>query len=165
MKYFVLLLTIIVCLFSYSFAIASDNDKPLAVYQKYGDTWYEFRFDWRDSQCTPTDWQSVDELKAWLEYDNAPLILKADASGVVKFNGRCEDVAFQARDRAYEVGKRLDTEIITRQETIKYQQYLSGDVYKLGVNDGHYLNKAVVGNEVWFVQSDTDKIWLAYYLD
>ena len=111
------------------------------------------------------DWQSTDELIAWLATDDAPLILIADENGVVKFNGQCEDVAFQARDRAYEVGKRLDTETLTRQECIKYQKYLSGDVYSLGVNDGHYLNKAVIGNEVWFVQADTDKIWLASYLD
>jgi hypothetical protein len=111
------------------------------------------------------DWQSVDELKAWLESDDAPLILRVDENGVINFNGQCEDVAFRARDRAYDIGKRLDTEILTRQECIKYKQYLPGDVYSLGANDGHYLNKAVIGNEVWFVQVDTDTIWLAYYLD
>jgi len=112
-----------------------------------------------------SDWESVDELKAWLKEDEAPLIIKADASGNINFNGQCEDVAFQARDRAYQVGKWLDTEILSRAECIKYQKYLPGNAYSLGANDGHYLNKAVINNEVWYVQVDTDTIWLAYYLD
>ena len=162
MRYF-LLLVIVAMLLPSGAAIAVDE--PIAVYQEYNGTWYEFRYDWRDYQRYPSDWESTEELKAWLEYDDAPLILIADENGVVNFNGQCEDIAFQARDRAYDAGKRLDTEILTRQECITYQKYLPGNVYQLGVNDGHYLNKAVIGNEVWFVQADTDKIWLAWYLD
>jgi len=172
MKYFlaIVLLMAILCSSctakgeSISLSYEYNMENIIAIYQEYNGVWYEFRYDW-DRQATPQDWESVDELRAWLEYDDAPLILIADENGFINFNGQCEDEAFQARDRAYDVGKRLDTETLTRQECIKYRKYLPSNVYSLGVNDGHYLNKAVVGNEVWFVQSDTDKIWLVYYLD
>jgi hypothetical protein len=149
---------------------ASDNqtyedDQPAVIYQAYGGNWYEFRYDWRDYQLYPDDWDSVDELRAWLEYDDVPLVLTADGSGNIKFNGQCEDEAFQARDRAYDAGKRLDTEILSRAECVRYREYLLGNVYLLGPHDGHYLNKAVIGNEVWYVQASTDKIWKAYNLD
>uniref|UniRef100_A0A6M3IUS2 Uncharacterized protein n=1 Tax=viral metagenome TaxID=1070528 RepID=A0A6M3IUS2_9ZZZZ len=159
MKY-LLIVTVLISSLWGGAVLAADNS--IAIYQEYDGTWYEFRYDWEGMLL---DWESVDELKAWLEYDDAPLILIANKDGVVSFNGQCEDTAFEARNRAYEIGKWLDTEILSRAESIKYRQHISGDVYSLGVNDGHYLNKAVIDNEVWFVQADTDTIWLGYYLD
>lgn len=146
-------------------AAADDNQKPIAIYQEYNGAWYEFRYDWREYQDSPTDWQSLDELKAWLLYDDAPLILRAGADGVITFNGHCEDAAFQTRQRAYDVGKWLDTEILTRAECYRYVQYLGEGVYNLGINDSHYLNKAFIGNEVYFVNIQNDAVWKVYNLD
>lgn len=146
--------------------VSADNEKkPVVVYQQYNGTWYEFRYDWRDYRETPDDWESLDELKAWLEYDSVFLLIVADSNGRAEFNGQCEYAAFQARARAYAVGKWLDTEIITKQECIKYAEYLDDSIYYLGINDGHYLNKAVIGNSVYYVEVARDKVWLAYYLD
>lgn len=163
-KSIIVLVVIVATVFISVGSLSGANDEA-AIYLLYGSECYEFRYDWRDYQKYPGDWLSINELRAWLEYDTAPIILRANKSGVVYFSGQCEDVAFQARDRAYDMGKRLDTEILTMQECYRYRQYVSGDISKLGYNGGHYINKAVIGNEVWFVEVITDKIWLAYYLD
>ena len=138
---------------------------PAVIYQFYDGGWYEFRYDWRNYQDQPSDWESLDELKAWLEYDSVPLVIIADGSGALEFNGHCENAAFRARNKAYTVGKWLDTEILTKMECIRWSYYLGEGVYKLGANDGHYLNKAIIGNSVYFVEVSKDKAWLAYYLD
>jgi hypothetical protein len=110
-----------------------------------------------------SDWDSLAELEAFLSQDttDSHIYLIADENGVVKLTGNCEEVAFQLQGRAYEIGKRLDTEILTYAEYIKY----CGTDGGMRINDGHYINKAVVGNEVWFVEPQSDKVWLAYYLD
>jgi hypothetical protein len=162
---FIIIFVLMACLFGGSMIAADEMARPAVVYQEYGGIWYEFRYDWHDYRDTPEDWESLGELKAWLAYDSTPLVLLADKNGVINFNGQCEDVAFQARSRAYAVGKWLDTEILTRLECIQFDRYLAFDPYEMGPNDGHYLNKAVIGNAIYYVDSGSDTVWLAYYLD
>jgi len=111
--------------------------------------------------------QSLEELKVFLVDDDTDshIILKADENGIVQFNGQCEDMAFQLQQRADDIGMKLDTEILSKPDAIKWRQYIDGDVYSLGVNDGHYICKAVIGNEVWYISPENDKIWWVYYLD
>jgi len=118
-----------------------------------------------DKELSP--FSSVDELEQFLLGDDTDIhiFLTADSDGVVTYDGQCEDFAFQLRDRAKEIGKLLETETMTKAECVKYRQYIDEDISVLGANDGHYINKAVIGNEVWFVEPGNDRIWLAYYLD
>lgn len=103
-----------------------------------------------------SDWDSVLELECFIALDDAPIVLVANAKGVVEFNGQCEDFAFQLRDRAWHT---LETEIITGYE---YNQMFRKSA---GYNVSHMMNKAVIGNEVWLVDEGTKKIWLYLYLD
>ena len=112
-----------------------------------------------------SDWESLDELKAWLEEDTPSVILIADSSGRVSFDGQCEDTAISARDRAHASGKWLETEILTRQECIRYRAYVGSNPYRMRHGGGHYINKAVIGNAVYYVNVITDKVWFAYNLD
>lgn len=105
------------------------------------------------------DWNSLDELYTWLKNDN-PVMDVSEGS-----NYDCEDVAFDARDRAYLSGKWLETEIFSRADCVKHKQFLGIDTAKMPANGGHYLNKAVIGNMVYYVNVINDKVWLAYYLD
>ena len=114
-----------------------------------------------------SDFESVEALKAFLVVDdtNSHIFLKANKDGVVNLVGVCEEFAFQLRERAELIGKRLDTEILTKQECFKYEGYIESGASRLDVNDGHYICKAVIENEVWFIEPQNDRIWLAYYLD
>jgi len=103
-----------------------------------------------------SDWDSVLELEIFLVLDDAPIVLVANAKGVVEFNGQCEDFAFQLRDRAWHT---LETEIITGYE---YNRMFRKSA---GYNVSHMMNKAVIGNEVWLVEPQDGRIWLYCYLD
>jgi hypothetical protein len=116
---------------------------------------------------TINDWGSVSDLKAFLSSDdtNEWLHLKADTNGNVDLNGRCEVYAYQLRSRAELNGYRLETEILSKSDAIMYQQFLKFDAQLLATNDSHMINKAIIGNEIWFIEPQNDKIWLAYYLE
>lgn len=111
-----------------------------------------------------SDWDSVEELQAFLDETTIRLVIVSGES----FNGQCENMAFQLRDKAAEQGKRLETEILTRAECYKYQEYLGIPyemIWSLKQSDGHVICKAVIGNEVWFIEPSNDNHWIAYYLD
>lgn len=107
------------------------------------------------------DFENVTELKAFLLEDNTDsmVYLKAGVNGVVKLNSQCEDRAFQLRDAAAEKGKRIETEALGRNEYWKwYGKYL-------GVNEFHMINKAFIGNEVYYIEPSNDKVWVGLRLD
>ena len=110
-----------------------------------------------------TDFASLEELQAFLAQDNTSewLILTASSSGTVQFDGACEDYAFQLRDRASQIGKRLETELLTKSEYAKYY----GEYGGLGVNDMHMVNKAVIGNDVYLIEPQDDRVWKVVELD
>ena len=100
------------------------------------------------------DWDSVLELQCFLELDDAPLVLKSGES----FSGQCENYAFQLRDRAREWGRLLDVEILTPREFKKYYGKRGGY---------HAINKAIIGNEWWYVDVSGKelKLWHPLNLD
>ena len=110
-----------------------------------------------------SDFTSLEELQTFLAQDDTDtsLILVADSSGKINFNGSCEDYAFQLRDRAADIGKRLEAELLTRSEYVKYY----GDTGGLSVNDMHMVNKAVIGNDVFLIEPQDDKVWKVVSLD
>lgn len=111
-----------------------------------------------------SDWLSIEELDDFLRTDNINdiRILVANQDGIINLNGQCEDFAFQLRERAESIGKRLDTEILNIYD---YQRWYGNRPNNITAYDGHYICKAVIGNEVWFVEPSDDSRWLAYYLD
>lgn len=108
------------------------------------------------------NWESAEELKAFLEQDNPDngIFLIANKDGEVFFGDQCEDWAFQLIDRAAEKGKRLIFVTINKGQ---YYQY-----YQKPLSEGkvHALVGALVGdNEIWYIEPADDRCWLAFYLD
>jgi len=103
------------------------------------------------------DWESVLELECFLALDHAPLVIVADSDGLIRMSGQCEDVAFQLRDRAETKGRRLETELLTKFEIRQY--------YCISTPYEHMINKAIIGNEIWFVDKYYKKMWHVGYLD
>lgn len=100
--------------------------------------------------ATLVDWTSLEELDAWMKQDHTPLYIP---------NG-CLDSALEARDNAERIGKRLETESLTRYEYVKYyNKPFRGDW-----NDVHVVNKAYVISEhkYYFVDVPLDKRWYGY---
>lgn len=113
-------------------------------------------------------WQTIDELELFLEGDdtNQRVFLFADSNGDVYITDYCEDLAYQLTKRAELIGKRLDTEILTRHECLLYRQHTTAAPYLMQDYEQHMIVKAVIGdNEVWFIEPANDNIWLAGYLD
>jgi len=103
------------------------------------------------------DWVSLAELEAFLDKDDTDEVLVFTANAT--FNSSCEDRAFQLRKRAFDIGKRLEIEVITPAEYKKwYTDVIASD--KL-----HAICKAIIGNEVWYVEPADDRIWIGAYLD
>ncbi|HUV56787.1 MAG TPA: hypothetical protein VMV84_06095, partial [Dehalococcoidales bacterium] len=100
---------------------------------------------------------SVLELECFLALDHAPVVLIAGSDGWIRMDGQCEDVAFQLRDRAEVWGRRLETELLTKFEIRQY--------YYISTPYEHMINKAIIGNEIWYVDKGYDKMWHVGYLD
>ena len=107
------------------------------------------------------DWESVEELEAFLKADNTDshIYLKAGGDGVIKFDGQCEDVAIQLRDRAMAEGKHLEVVPLHRAEYLKWYNE------EIEVGRYHAICMAIIGNEFWYVEPSDDRCWRALYLD
>lgn len=99
------------------------------------------------------DWDNLLELEVFLALYDEPIEM---VSGE-ELNKQCENIAFQLRDKAREWGRNLDVEILTPQEYRKYYGKYAG-VH-------HAINKAVIGNEMWYVDWLENKVWHALNLD
>lgn len=103
--------------------------------------------------------ETVQELKDWLQQLDGRVVLKANAEGIIKFQGICDDVAMYLQDRAIEGGYKMSIEVLSRSEYHRwYGEWLDEDQL-------HAVNSAIIGNEIWFIDFTSDKVWLAAYLD
>jgi hypothetical protein len=108
-----------------------------------------------------TDWDNPEQLAGFLKKDNTDrvIILQAGSSGQVEFNGQCEDLALQLRDRAMTVGRYLSIQVLNPKEYEKWYGIRVGpDVY-------HAICMARIGNGFWYIEPSNDKYWLALNLD
>ncbi len=115
----------------------------------------------REIPVTLKDWDSPEQLGEFLKNDDTDqrLILQADGSGEVSFNGQCEDLALQLRDRAMAVGRYLSVQVLNPGEYYKWYGRAAGpDVY-------HAIGMARIGNQFWYIEPATDKYWRALNLD
>jgi hypothetical protein len=107
------------------------------------------------------DWDSPEQLAEFLKNDDTDgrIILQADSSGAIAFNGQCEDLALQLRDRAMAIGKYLSVQVLNPKEYEKwYGIKVRSDVY-------HAICMARIGNQFWYIEPANDKHWSALNLD
>jgi hypothetical protein len=115
----------------------------------------------RDVPVALKDWDSREQLIEFLKNDDSDryIILNMDDAGKAAFNGQCEDLAIQLRDRAMAAGRYLSIQVLNPKEYEKwYGQPVAGVVY-------HAICMARIGNEFWYIEPSNDKCWLALYLD
>lgn len=103
--------------------------------------------------------ESVQELKDWLQQVDGQIRLRANSDGIIHLRGACEDVAMYLQDRAIEDGYKMSIEVLSRDE---YHRW-----YGDWLDEGrlHAVNSTIIGNEFWFIDFSSDKVWLAAYLD
>jgi len=103
--------------------------------------------------------ESIQELKDWLQQVDRRIPLRANSEGVIQLRGICEDVAMYLQDRAIEDGYKMSMELLGRDEYHKWY----GE--RLDKGQLHAVNSVIIGNEVWFIDFSSDKVWLGVYLD
>jgi hypothetical protein len=115
----------------------------------------------RDVPVALKDWDSPAQLAEFLKNDDTDrcIILYMDDSGKAAFNGQCEDLALQLRDRAMAAGRHLSIEVLNPEE---YKKWYGQSV---GSGNYHAICMARIGNEFWYIEPSNDKCWLAVYLD
>lgn len=101
------------------------------------------------------DFASVDELIEWLVKD------KTDEMLILTFNngGVCEDYALRLQENGIEAGYKISFQVLYDKQF--YQHY--GKHLKRGTY--HAVNAVIIGNELWYIEPQSDEIWLAAYLD
>lgn len=95
------------------------------------------------------DFESRQKLQEWLDRHTIALL-----------NGDCDDAAYQLQRLALSDGYIMNFEKIDWNE---YNQL--GFKYKLAMGTYHAINSAVIGNELWFIEPQTQEIKLAAGLD
>jgi len=103
-----------------------------------------------------TDWQSMDELKEFLDEDDTDRhrFIKLNSDGRGKFNKSCVDLAEHLRDKATEYGKHLEVLVIT---TGEYNR-----VFGKSKSAYHAINLARIGDYYYAIEPDNDIVKKAY---
>ncbi|MBA7613975.1 hypothetical protein ES703_21236 [subsurface metagenome] len=95
------------------------------------------------------EFESLQELKQFLEDDDTNEILRLypikGTGGVISFTGPCDYYALNLQRRALEAGYLMSIEIIEKD------------------NEPHMINSAIIGNEVYYIEPQTDEVWLWGY--
>jgi hypothetical protein len=91
---------------------------------------------WWD-RAHPKEFKSVDELKAWLAQDDTDSTLYIFGSGCVS-NYDCDDYAV----------------------ALLYNALFDGYSVSLQVENNHMLNSTIIGNNIYFIEPQNDKVWL-----
>ena len=107
------------------------------------------------------DWDSLESLEEFLINDDTEktVIIIADSEGKIIFDNQCEEYALQLRDRAMATGMYLSVAALHPKE---YEKWYSKQAKP---NQYHAICIAVIGNELWYIEPQTDEHWLALYLD
>jgi hypothetical protein len=90
----------------------------------------------------PKEFGSVSELKAWLAQDDTDSTLYIFGAGCVSLYD-CDDYAV----------------------ALVYNALADGYSVSLQVEDKHMLNSTVIGNNIYFIEPQNDKVWLWGYRD
>ena len=102
-----------------------------------------------------TAFETLQELRGFLKADPTDHQLFVVSGEVL--NKQCENRAFQLRENAALIGKRLETEVLTSAEYLKY--------YDKRIQSLHMICKAIIGNDGYYIEPSTDKVWKGFVLD
>ncbi len=94
------------------------------------------------SRANPGEFESLDGLKAWLAEDDSNTTLYIFGSGCM-VNYDCDDYA----------------------TALVYNALRDGYAVSLQIEGNHMLNSTVIGNEIYFIEPQTDEVWLWGYRD
>lgn len=121
-------------------ASTSDNTSIVGLEQRLADS-EEFSTS-RWESAYPAEFASVDELKAWLAQDDTDSTLYIYGSGCIS-EYDCDDYAIALVRNALADGYSVS----------------------LQIEGKHMLNSTIIGNEIYFIEPQTDKVWLWGYRD
>jgi len=105
------------------------------------------------------EFNDVNELEKFLEESDADSVayLKFDKDGTVDLTLRdydCEDYAIALRDLAHEAGYLMSFQLV-KNYRMPNGKFLTS----------HALNSVIIGNELYFIEPQTDEYWLETRLD
>jgi hypothetical protein len=90
----------------------------------------------------PREFESVAELKAWLAEDDTDSTLYIFGSGCISTYD-CDDYA----------------------TALMYNALAHGYLVSLQIKGNHMLNSTIIGNEIYYIEPQTDEVWLWGYRD
>jgi len=98
------------------------------------------------------EFASLQELKDWLEQDKTDATLfftgSVDLSNPYsKYANDCDDFAYRLQKSALTQGYLMSTEIIVKGR------------------EQHMINSTIISNNIYFIEPQTDKVWLGAYRD
>ena len=97
------------------------------------------------------EFTSLEELKAWLVEDDTDeyVYLVAGEDGVLRTSDKydCDDYALQLQRRAAKSGFLMSATIIEKQ------------------GKSHMINLAIIGNDIYYIEPQTDQVWFHSHKD
>lgn len=95
------------------------------------------------------EFESLQELKQFLKDDDTDEILILypirETGSVICLRGVCDHYALNLQRRALEAGYLMSTQMIEKD------------------NEEHMINSATIGNEIYYIEPQTDEVWLWGY--
>jgi len=110
-------------------ASTEELKQRLAESEKFGAYWWE--------RAHPREFESLDELKAWLAKDDTDKTIYIFGSGCLGAYD-CDDYAV----------------------ALVYNAFLDGYSISLQVEGNHMLNSTIIGDRIYFIEPQNDKVWL-----
>lgn len=105
--------------------------------------------------------ESTDELEGFLEESDVDHHMYVNITvGQDWSTYDCDDYAIALRNAALSKGFHMNIQAVWN-----YRRPDTGELITTGGNEGHALNSTIIGNEVYFIEPQTDDYWLAAYLD
>jgi hypothetical protein len=119
---------------------ASDNTSIVGLEQRLADSEESGAYRW--DSAYPAEFASVDELQTWLAQDDTDSTLYIFGSGCIA-EYDCDDYAI----------------------ALVYNALADGYSVSLQIEGKHMLNSTIIGNSIYFIEPQTDEVWLWGYRD
>jgi hypothetical protein len=103
------------------------------------------------------DFASLEDLKLWLEARRATASVHFQSPGEII---DCDDYALELQQKALAEGYMISLELIW---TGEYNSIFTGS--EMPADNLHAINLAIIGNEAYYIEPQTDEVVLAAHLD
>lgn len=110
-------------------------EKKLDGAKEYGSYWWD--------RAHPREFESLEKCKAWLAEDDTDSTIHYVFGSGSWTDYNCDDYSVALVRNAREDGYEVSTQI----------------------NGDHMINSTVIGNEIYFIEPQADKVWLVGYRD